>query len=449
MRDDMEFIRRTAPSRAMRSLLGAFIALALAILSAHDASALAPFDAPSFREMRLVGDLVSPPNRFRNAPRLELLEPGQLVTSLRLTAGTYSFLIVDTSRDTLGSGLSFGGAGTPYAVPGGDYGFTPVTDGAVPIQIQVATTGWYVFSIDTEARTWRADPKPAVPNLMVRAFAGVPASTGADSTVTRKTTVRWLRDGEAEARSDFGGYRIYRKYTERDTTNMDLVRRFAENDTLLWHFDANQSVLQFVDPDSSGNLVKVCRIVDNLGRCVTVGDSVYAIVPPPGPHEGFSVYYTVTLGSIDQTLRETADMFIADTLDAYARCNVPGDPTSCPNLNSKDRNLIDEPVFVSGAATTNVEQVFVVPNPYRGGERWDEPGVNRVQFFNLPAKVTVRVFTMAGDLVQELRHDDPLSGNLTWNLKNADGRDVSSGIYLFHVVSEQGFEQKGHFVVIR
>ncbi|MNC95672.1 hypothetical protein D3C83_128470 [compost metagenome] len=90
-----------------------------------------------------------------------------------------------------------------------------------------------------------------------------------------------------------------------------------------------------------------------------------------------------------------------------------------------------------------------MPNPYRGSEPWDEPTTGRVQFFNLPSKVKVRVFTMSGDLVRELDHDDPLSGNLTWNLKNADGRDVASGIYLFHVLSQAGFEQKGHFVVIR
>ena len=447
MRDDMEFIRRATRGRVSRSLLGALVALALSFTGSRAAFALAPFEAPAFREMRLLGDLVSPPNRFRNAPRMELLQPGQLVCQLRLDAGTYTFQIVDTSRDTLGVN-AFGGAAGAVAVPGGAYAFLPVAGGGVPIQITVATTGWYVFTIDTEARTWRADAKAAVPNLMVRAFAGVQASTGADSTVSRKTTVRWLRDGEAEARSDFGGYRIYRQYTEPDTTNMDLIRRFAKSDTLLWHFDANQQVLQYVDPDSSGNLVKVCRIVDNLGRCVSLGDSVFAIIPPPGPHDGFSAYYTVTLGAIDQTLRETADMFIPDTLDAYARCNVPGQPSSCPNLNSKDRNLTG-PVFVSGAATTNVEGVFVVPNPYRGGERWDEAGTNRVQFFNLPAKVTVRVYTMAGDLVRELRHDDPLSGNLTWNLKNADGQDVASGIYLFHALSDEGFEQKGHFVVIR
>lgn len=444
MQDDMDATRRAARLGAARTFALLCTALAACFLIAPRASALAPFEAPAFQEARLIGDLVTPPDLLVNSPRAQLLEPGQLVTGVYLTAGAYRFrFFLPSTGDTLGDD------GTPRAVPGGPYATTLSTDPSAVIRIQVATADWYVIRLDTETRQWSAEPKPSIPSLLVRAFAGVPASSGEDSTVTRKVTVRWLRDREAEARTDFGGYRIYRQYTERDTANMDLVRRFAIDDTLLWHFPASQEVLQFVDPDSSGNLVKVCRIINDRGQCDSPGDSVYALVPPPGPHDGFAAYYTVTLGSIDQTLRETSDMFVPDSLDNYARCNVPGDPTSCPNLNGKYQNLIEQPVFVSGPATANVEGVYVVPNPYRGSERWDEPGDARVQFFNLPERVTVRVFTIAGDLVRELEHADPLSGNLSWNLKNAEGQDIASGIYLFHVVSEQGFEQKGHFVVIR
>lgn len=311
---------------------------------------------------------------------------------------------------------------------------------------------------------------PAFPKISFRAFAGLPASSGADSTVSRKVTIRWARDRAAEARPDFGGYRIYRQETVRDTTNMMLLRRFAVRghsfadtlangqpitsiyalrDTLLWHFPDNQDTLQFVDPDSSGNLVKVCRRVDPRGNCASPGDSVFKLVPPPGPHDGFALYYTIVYGSVDQTLRETAEMFVPDTLDAYARCGVPGDRSSCPNLNGKLTNLMTSPVYVTGPTTANVEGVIVIPNPYRGHERWDQPGEHRVQFQNLPAKARVRVYTIAGDLVRELEKDDAISGGLDWDLKNANQQDVASGIYVYHVLSSQGFETKGHFVIIR
>ncbi len=321
----------------------------------------------------------------------------------------------------------------------------------------------------------------AFPAISFRAFPGLLSSTGADSSVSRKVTIRWTRDRAAEQLPNFGGYRIYRQFTVRDTTNMELLRRFAvfgrspsdtladgspnpsiydRRDTLLWHFPDALDTLTFVDPDSAGNLVKVCREYDNLNRCISPGDSVFALVPPgqppgrpdfpaAGPPDGFPVYYTITYGTVDQTRREVADMFVADTLDAYARCNVPGDPTSCPNLNNKALNLMASPVYVTGAPQANVESVIVVPNPYRGGERWDEPGGGRVQFQNLPATARIRVYTVAGDLVRDLSKTDETSGNLDWNLKNADGQDVASGIYLYHVESGEGYVAKGNFVVIR
>ena len=113
---------------------------------------------------------------------------------------------------------------------------------------------------------------PPFPQISFRVFAGLPSSTGADSTVSRKVTLRWVRDRAAEQRLDFGGYRIWRATTVRDTTNMELLRRFtirgrvaadtlangspnlsiyARRDTLLWHFPDSQDTLQFVDPDSS------------------------------------------------------------------------------------------------------------------------------------------------------------------------------------------------------
>lgn len=311
---------------------------------------------------------------------------------------------------------------------------------------------------------------PPFPEISFRAFAGVPSASGGDSTATGKVTLRWVRDRVAEQRSDFGGYRIWRATSVRDTTNMELLRRFvvrgrslsdtlangqvnpsiyARRDTLLWYFPDSQDTLQFVDPDSAGKLEKVCRRRDEQNRCISPGDSVWVFVPPNGPHEGFALYYSITYGSVDQTLRETADMFVPDTLDAYARCAVPGDRYSCPNLNNKLTNLMDDPVFVKGAAASNVETVIVVPNPYRGHERWDTPGANRIQFMNVPADVRVRIFTIAGDLVRELLKTDPTSGNLDWDLKNQQGESVASGIYMYHVLSGQGYESKGHFVIVR
>jgi hypothetical protein len=64
----------------------------------------------------------------------------------------------------------------------------------------------------------------------------------------------------------------------------------------------------------------------------------------------------------------------------------------------------------------------------------------------------VRIFTVAGDLVQTLRHNGGGGdGTLAWNLVSRNGQTVTSGVYLFGVEPDEGRFPKfvGKFVVIR
>ena len=300
----------------------------------------------------------------------------------------------------------------------------------------------------------------------------------ADSLVARPRTItlRWLRDRRAEARPDFGGYRIYRVTNTPDSTFMTLVRRFSLNSGsgITWRmsrvnprtlqfvcpavFDSARNVIggpvafdsiaTFVDPDSNANYVKVCRIVNQSGQCISRGDSVLVLIPPPGPHDGVRLWYSVTYERKNTISNDYEDLFVPDTLDAYARCSRPGDPTSCPNLNNKLANIIAEPVEPTGGPTPNLERVHVVPNPYRGREAWEAGGVPEVHFLNLPSHARISIYTVAGDLVRQLDHDDAVRDFTRWDLTNAQGRDVGSGIYMYRV--EAGaFRFQSRFVVIR
>lgn len=117
-----------------------------------------------------------------------------------------------------------------------------------------------------------------------------------------------------------------------------------------------------------------------------------------------------------------------------------------------------------------VGEALVVPNPYRTdvdytyeGGGWE--GVSRdwsenkrvVWFIHLPPKCTIRVFTLAGDLINTIVHDDAVrtgsipaqvTGQEEMLLVTSSGRAMSSGIYVFSVDSEKG-RQVGKFVVIR
>jgi hypothetical protein len=309
------------------------------------------------------------------------------------------------------------------------------------------------------------------PRLHFRAFAGLIGSLGQDSTVSRRVTLVWDRDTVAEKRAmavpadgGFGGYNIYRVYTNRDTCKLVLVRRYIYADTLLWYFPkylrraqyagtdseyvlpSRQVQMTFVDPDSSGNLVKRCRRYDINGNCSSIGDSVFVLVPPPPPPDGYAAYYAIVYASDPQYVQSGfEELFVPD----LTQCTVPGDRTTCCNINNHDLNLMREPVFISGAPTADLEDVYAVPNPYRGSEPWDQAGTSRVQFRNLPAKAEVRIYTVAGDLVRILAHESTVSGAADWDLKNGDGRDVTAGIYMYRVTTPQGFEVRKHLVVVR
>lgn len=106
-------------------------------------------------------------------------------------------------------------------------------------------------------------------------------------------------------------------------------------------------------------------------------------------------------------------------------------------------------------------EVYVVPNPataesmepWRLEPNMSDPTGIKVEFRNLPkCRSTVRIYTVAGDLVEILHHDGRSGGGtLVWELVSRNGQDVTSGIYLFSVEAENAdFARSiGKFVVIR
>jgi hypothetical protein len=294
------------------------------------------------------------------------------------------------------------------------------------------------------------------PSIPLWAYPGAYQGGPGDTIVARPrtTTLRWMRDPAAEARPDFGGYRIYRVVGRRDTSNMVLIRRFSlqrGDSTLLWHLSQINAgtplpdrIATFIDPDSSGAFVKQCRLLNEQGLCASPGDSVFRLIAPPGPHDGFRTWYTITYEARNITDNDYLDLFIPD----LANCVNPSIPSQCPNLNRKETNLTVDPIEPTPGPTADLERVAVVPNPFRANEAWDAPGGNEVHFINLPSSARIRIYTLAGDLVRELSHNDPVRDFERWDLKNESGRNVSSGVYVYRVES-QAFSFQDRFVVIR
>jgi len=121
----------------------------------------------------------------------------------------------------------------------------------------------------------------------------------------------------------------------------------------------------------------------------------------------------------------------------------------------------DTPVYefaLSGVAATDreyteeenpLDDVRVVPNPYYAYSSYETSQFdNSVKVTNLPARATVTIYSLDGKFIQQFRRDEsPMNKEgsnpavqqtqvypaLEWNLQNASGVPVASGVYIFHI----------------
>jgi len=113
--------------------------------------------------------------------------------------------------------------------------------------------------------------------------------------------------------------------------------------------------------------------------------------------------------------------------------------------------LKDSPVhpFMSSKPTSDLHNIKVVPNPYHDKSiKFNWPGEqNKLLFINLPLKCTIKIFTVTGDLVKTIEHNNGTTEE-SWNQITQDNQLVFSGVYIFYVESDMG-NKTGKFVVVR
>lgn len=122
------------------------------------------------------------------------------------------------------------------------------------------------------------------------------------------------------------------------------------------------------------------------------------------------------------------------------------------------------PLTASEDVEANGLNVIVYPNPYRidggyaraGYENRDRTRsaerARAVNFANLPSVCTIRIYTLSGDLVDQIEHYRPGGGpdaqHETWNMLSRNTQAITTGIYLWSVTSAMG-EQLGKLVIIK
>lgn len=84
-------------------------------------------------------------------------------------------------------------------------------------------------------------------------------------------------------------------------------------------------------------------------------------------------------------------------------------------------------------AESALDLIRAVPNPYYAHSGYERTQLdNIVKIINLPDVCTVRIYTVNGILVREIKKDSPIT-SVDWDLKNHKAIPIASGVYLIHV----------------
>ena len=220
-------------------------------------------------------------------------------------------------------------------------------------------------------------------------------------------------DDTPETHSKFNGYRVIR------------CNRKQPNGTFIWDEVQRFEVGSATWPPSS-----------NLG-----GSSTYLFKDTTAMLYGFDYYYCV------QTISN----------------NVPGYGT-IPSSEAFYQSLTptSEPAL-------SLDDVKVVPNPYIGSASWNNPipssgtspWKHQLMFINLPEDAIIKIYTLDGDYVAEVRESDARvsgpnenlpdkrQGTAIWDLVTRNNQEAAPGVYLFMVSAESYGKTSGKFVIIR
>ncbi len=259
---------------------------------------------------------------------------------------------------------------------------------------------------------------------------------------------------------DFEGYRVYTSATGLEADYSFL----AEFDRVDYAY--------YTDRDSL--LTAPFEDISTLSEDSLI-DGVWGHLQPVGPNVGFDDIWNEAEQRYEYRLTKAHPMmprWYAVTTYDY------GDPQSgTPSLeSSRSANAL----FVAPSGMPD-RKPGVVPNPYRAdqdytvvhgdGLAWENrddgtvdffPQLDRrIYFYNLPKQCYIRIYTVAGDLVQLIAHnvagDQNSTENLdyaeSWDLNSRNRQQVVSGLYIFSVEDKtpenEGKLETGKFVIIR
>ena len=306
---------------------------------------------------------------------------------------------------------------------------------------------------------------------------------------------------------DFEGYRVHLSLDARESSYTLLASYDKENfDKLVWDAprrewaindtpftarglacfygdscEANFNPLEYSKsnpyfmpgfPDSIFSFASHEYNMSELGRTTAIR-KVYPYEPYPSTlilddadptaltEEGYLKYFEYEY--LIKDILPTIQYYVSVTVFDY------GAPQSGLDALETSKTLNAQRVYAM-PSVAEVERnglaVYTYPNPYlinadyraKGFEgreaRWFIPERDRrIHFVNLPAKCTIGIYSLDGDMIREIEHDrDPSAADAShdeWDMISRNTQSITTGIYYWTVTDRDGNTQIGKFVVMK
>ncbi len=208
-----------------------------------------------------------------------------------------------------------------------------------------------------------------------------------------------------------------------------------------------------ITKDSVLALIKIEAICSEQGSFSTRnnnrwdwGEAIVVLTPVP-----YRVLANNTMYEVQLSPRvPAAKKFSSDVLNVLT--NKPFTSTDKFTFTTKAAQ------FSPQLASTQLDQIKVVPNPYvavndiEPTERLPGTtrGSRRIYFEHLPRECSIRIYTISGELVKELSHSSGIdNGREYWDLLNRDNLGISYGVYIAHIDAKGIGEKILKFAVIK
>lgn len=115
-------------------------------------------------------------------------------------------------------------------------------------------------------------------------------------------------------------------------------------------------------------------------------------------------------------------------------------------------------VITQEKAKQQLDKIKVVPNPYvvtHEGEarllstQTSGRGEREIRFTHIPPGTKISIFTVRGELIRTLYHDNLFVGDVYWNLRTEENLDVAYGVYIFVAETPEAGSKIGKFALIK